>query len=299
MPYLSITRETLRILISPISRFQHTTSAVNDEAWEPVASLISRLHRLEELDFVLEENSFPSTLLNIVSLYHPDCQVNIWPCQGVEYSAPGIAHPKYPFKGALEFGYDTFNLQGLKAFGIGITMNDTSDAVVANKAWLGEMLPFILMPPNPKQLLVQSPPHGALKRRSAMSTAKQKWADLAAAVNPVPACSLESISLFGRLYPEFTNSEIAQLNQCNIYRALGQFGNLHTLILDLQFNSESQLRRPINSSEAQTSFINAATGENLALDIWSVIASTQTSTRRLQSLRIVPFGWETGNFRHI
>ncbi|KAL3452981.1 hypothetical protein BJX65DRAFT_302881 [Aspergillus insuetus] len=89
-------------------------------------------------------------------------------------------------------------------------------------------------------------------------------------------------------YPELTNSEIAHLNQacpnlqelrlpfrrsagspreCNMYRALGQFRNLHTLILDLQFNSKFQLDRPIYLSETRTSFINAATDEKLALDI--------------------------------
>jgi hypothetical protein len=170
-----------------------------DEAWEPVASLISRLHRLEELDFVLEENSFPSTLLKAVSQYHPGCQVNIWPCQGVEYSAPGIEQAKYPFTGALEFDYNTLNFQGLKTLGIEITMDGTSEANIANQAWRDEMLPFILMRPSLKNLLVQASPYGTLSRRSVMSKAKRRWADLAAAVNPVPACSLESISLFGKL----------------------------------------------------------------------------------------------------
>jgi hypothetical protein len=78
-----------------------------------------------------------------------------------------------------------------------------------------------------------------------------------------------------------------------MYRTLGQFRNLHTLILDLQFNSIFQLDRPIDLSETRTSFINAATDEKLALNIWSLIASTQPSTGRLQNLRIVPFGSET------
>ncbi|KAL2793829.1 hypothetical protein BJX66DRAFT_305209 [Aspergillus keveii] len=171
-----------------------------DENWEPVASLLSRLHRLEELDFVLEENSFPSTLLEAVSQHHPDCQVNIWPCQGVEYSAPGIEHAKYQFIGALGFDYHTLNLQGLKTLGVEITMDDTSEADMATQPWLDEMLHFIVMPPNLKNLIVQSSPPGALKRRSVMKMAKRNWAELADAVSPMPACSLESISLFGRLY---------------------------------------------------------------------------------------------------
>jgi hypothetical protein len=84
-----------------------------------------------------------------------------------------------------------------------------------------------------------------------------------------------------------------------MYRALGQFRNPHTLILDLHFNSKFQLDRPIYLSETRTSFINAATDEKLALDIWSLIASAQHSTGRLQNLRIVPFGSETGNFQYI
>ncbi|KAL2843890.1 hypothetical protein BJY01DRAFT_248447 [Aspergillus pseudoustus] len=410
-----------------------------DEDWDPVTSLISRLHHLQELDFVLEENSFPSALLKAISQYHPDCLVNIWPCQGVEYSAPGISYTKYPSTAALGFDYETLNLQGLKTLGVEITMVYGRQADLASQPCIDEMLPFIFMPPNLRNLILQSAPYGSLRDRSANNIVNQIWAEFATTVNPMPACSLDSISLFGRLniipklativdlsrlrsleiqvledpavleqaawvlpnlerlflsvwqvvqdrdsgrdnddlvaairafrplkylslcgfyststlkriteahgrtlqgliltpdaqdrfiglveiveykYPELTDSEIIQLGQdcpnlhelrlpirrsaggpqeCNIYRALGQFPNLRTLIVDLHFNAEFQLGRPLELSHVRTSFINAATDEKLASDIWSLIASKQ-NTRGLQNLRIVPFGSESGHFQHI
>jgi hypothetical protein len=65
------------------------------------------------------------------------------------------------------------NLQGLKTLGVEITMDDTSEAGMATQPWLDEMLPFIVMPPSLKNLIVQSSPPGALKRRSVMKMAKR------------------------------------------------------------------------------------------------------------------------------
>ncbi|KAL3460847.1 hypothetical protein BJX64DRAFT_262321 [Aspergillus heterothallicus] len=433
----------LRTPAYPISKFQHThhisSLLPEDEDWELVASLVSRLCYLDELDFVLEENSFPSALLEAVSQYHPDCLVNIWPCQGVEYSVPGISYSKYPFTAALGFEYETLNLRGLKTLGVEITTVYGSQANLTSQLCLEEMLPFIFMSRNLKNVVIQSAAHGTLRDRSVNNIVSRRWAEFAAAIKPVSACSLSSISLFGRLdilpklatvvdlsrlrsleiqvledpgllkraalalsnlerlflsvwqvvqdrdfgrdnddlvtgvqafrplkylslcgfystsslkritethgrtlqgliitpdaqtrftglaeiveykYPELADFEVAQLSQdcpklqelripirrsagnpqeCNLYRALGHFSNLHTLITDLHFNSQIQPNRPLELSHARTSFINAATDEKLVSDIWSHITSAQ-HTRRLQSLRIVPFGSESGHFQYI
>jgi hypothetical protein len=79
--------------------------------------------------------------------------------------------------------------------------------------------------------------------------------------------------------------------ECNIYRALGQFTQLHALILDLHCDPRQS---PIGPEIASTTclretLINAATDESLAMSIWDLIASSQPS-KRLRKLRIIPFG---------
>ncbi|GIK04903.1 hypothetical protein Aspvir_009001 [Aspergillus viridinutans] len=80
--------------------------------------------------------------------------------------------------------------------------------------------------------------------------------------------------------------------ECNIYRALGQFTQLHTLILDLHCDPRRQslIWGEIPSTAClREILINAATDESLAIRIWDLIASSQPS-RRLRKLRIIPFG---------
>jgi hypothetical protein len=79
--------------------------------------------------------------------------------------------------------------------------------------------------------------------------------------------------------------------ECNIYRALGQFTQLHTLILDLHCDPrQSPIGPEIGSIDClRETLINAATDESLAMSIWDLIASSQPS-KRLRKLRIIPFG---------
>jgi hypothetical protein len=82
--------------------------------------------------------------------------------------------------------------------------------------------------------------------------------------------------------------------ECDMYKALGNFSNLYSLVLDLHFDPRP---RPVDRmQEIETSvlkmiFVNAAMDEKLALQIWHLISSNQAS-RRLQNLRVVPFGLE-------
>lgn len=82
--------------------------------------------------------------------------------------------------------------------------------------------------------------------------------------------------------------------ECDIYRALGEFSNLHSLVLDLRIDARPELPRQYFDTEYLTvlrkTFINAATDEELALGIWNTIKSDKAS--RLQYLRVVPFGNE-------
>jgi hypothetical protein len=79
--------------------------------------------------------------------------------------------------------------------------------------------------------------------------------------------------------------------ECNIYRALGQFTQLHTLILDLHCDPRQSPIGPEIASTAclRETLINAATDESLVMSIWDLIASSQPS-KRLRKLRIIPFG---------
>ncbi|CAI7654291.1 unnamed protein product [Penicillium discolor] len=83
-------------------------------------------------------------------------------------------------------------------------------------------------------------------------------------------------------------------DECDMYKALGNFSNLHSLVLDLHFDPRP---RPVDRmQEIETSilkmiFVNAAMDEKLALQIWHLISSNQASGC-LQNLRVVPFGLE-------
>ncbi|CEN61278.1 hypothetical protein ASPCAL07938 [Aspergillus calidoustus] len=102
--------------------------------------------------------------------------------------------------------------------------------------------------------------------------------------------------------------------ECEIYRALGQFPRLRALILDLHFDPRERGPDPdtvrrmspdqfggddedeeegqaVDPVLLRTTLINAATDEILALGIWDLIATSQPSGC-LQNLRIVPFGLE-------
>ncbi|KAL4860752.1 hypothetical protein BDV12DRAFT_204723 [Aspergillus spectabilis] len=97
--------------------------------------------------------------------------------------------------------------------------------------------------------------------------------------------------------------------ECDVYRSFGQLAKLRTLILDQHFDPRERgvgpetLRRlqphlypeeeeedhKVDAVLFRTTLINAATDETLALGIWDLVVSSQAS-RRLQNLRIVPFG---------
>ncbi|KAJ5153421.1 uncharacterized protein N7482_009899 [Penicillium canariense] len=82
--------------------------------------------------------------------------------------------------------------------------------------------------------------------------------------------------------------------ECELYKALGGFFNLDSLVLDLQFDARIEpARRHLDMEDPtalRTTFMNAARDEKLALGIWAMIKLNKAS--RLQYLRVVPFGNE-------
>lgn len=85
---------------------------------------------------------------------------------------------------------------------------------------------------------------------------------------------------------------MASQAECELYKALGEFSNLHSLVLDLHFDARLEpARRHLDTKDLtalRKTFINAATDERLALGIWNMIKTNKAS--RLQYLRVVPFG---------
>ncbi|KAJ6103705.1 hypothetical protein N7486_003927 [Penicillium sp. IBT 16267x] len=80
--------------------------------------------------------------------------------------------------------------------------------------------------------------------------------------------------------------------ECELYKALGQFPTLHSLVLDLDFDARPRLPWRHFDREDLTilrkALINAATDKKLALGIWNMINTNESS--RLKYLRIAPFG---------
>jgi hypothetical protein len=85
---------------------------------------------------------------------------------------------------------------------------------------------------------------------------------------------------------------IASQAECELYKALREFSNLHSLVLDLHFDARLEpARRHLDTEDLtvlRKTFINAATDEKLALAIWNMIKTDKFS--RLEYLRVVPFG---------
>jgi hypothetical protein len=84
--------------------------------------------------------------------------------------------------------------------------------------------------------------------------------------------------------------------ECEMYTALSEFPNLHSLVLDLHYDSRQiPVRRAAETEESvlQEAFVNAAMDKKLALGIWDLMSSSSTKNRyRLRDLRVTSFGHE-------
>lgn len=119
------------------------------------------------------------------------------------------------------------------------------------------------------------------------------------------------------LYPLFSTSDLVSLSrqapyleelrlplrrslgsqiECKLYKALGKFPSLHSLVLDLDCNFRESIARDYNQFSEQNAellarniFINAAMDETLAKAIWDRV-DLSGGGKRLRNLYISIFG---------
>ncbi|KAJ5295554.1 hypothetical protein N7508_010375 [Penicillium antarcticum] len=80
--------------------------------------------------------------------------------------------------------------------------------------------------------------------------------------------------------------------ECNVYRALGKFTRLHTLVLETIYDPRSkpeQYTQWLDDSLVREIFRNAATDVNLVKAMWGLVFSNQPA-RLLRNLRVIPIG---------
>ncbi|KAL4879242.1 hypothetical protein BJY04DRAFT_96798 [Aspergillus karnatakaensis] len=114
-----------------------------------------------------------------------------------------------------------------------------------------------------------------------------------------PELSAADINRLSELCPNLEELRIqvkrsqGSQKETRLYKALGNIDNLRSLVLDLHYEPRSRPLRIAREGDRDTvrkALINAATDENLALSIWDLIGSSQ-STQQLRNLRVVPFGY--------
>ncbi|KAJ5312674.1 hypothetical protein PENANT_c007G05730 [Penicillium antarcticum] len=175
--------------------------------WTHLASLISRLHCVEQLEF-LPQNEFPVTLMDSISQHHPNCKLNIWWPQSVAFNLPGLKPGVEHFARSVtdyfygEYQYqqncDMLRLQNLHTLAIELQQNPGVEC-----EYLVELLPFLFQSPGLKHLVIQTSyevPFDWVKLRDglkAFDTLKREWQKVATSAPPVPVSSLESISIPG------------------------------------------------------------------------------------------------------
>ncbi|KAL5041129.1 hypothetical protein BDW71DRAFT_212416 [Aspergillus fruticulosus] len=83
-------------------------------------------------------------------------------------------------------------------------------------------------------------------------------------------------------------------DECGIYKALGSFTNLRSLLLDLHYDTRTAPIYPQwrpSATELGEILVNTATDAHLAHSIWNLISKTQSS-KALQNLSVHLFGAE-------
>ena len=170
-----------------------TTASYYDLDWEPLASLITRLQFLEELDFVMH-NQFPSSLQQIIYERHPYCRVRVWWRQALVYSLPCLKKKLLATKAGIPDDCDSdinlLHCRGFETIAIYLTQEYDQSR---RRTDVDEMFPFLFAVPSLKHLILQrdiEPPD-----RLPLSVIKDEWRKFAAAENPTPVASLESLTV--------------------------------------------------------------------------------------------------------
>ncbi|KAL4914840.1 hypothetical protein BDW62DRAFT_135929 [Aspergillus aurantiobrunneus] len=154
--------------------------------WEPLASLISRLHHLEAVDFYAK-NQFPKALQQAV-LRHPHCQLNIgWP-QVLGHHAPAEDHINIDENSNLSL----LRLAGLHTMAVNLTWGYSKTPAWVN---VNDMLPFVFVAPNLKNLSLID--YAASSDIGPWTKFNDKWRELAATFDRTAVPALDSLSLCG------------------------------------------------------------------------------------------------------
>lgn len=159
--------------------------------WQPLVSLISRLERLTELNYVIQ-NIFPSELFSAISEYHPSCRLNVWTHQSLNLNLPdyGGCYPGPPSKFNDAFDLNVLRSPQLHTF----CMYHSRTPGSSNRSapvQLTETMLFALMASNLKHLSFQD--LGYLTAED-VTRVKKKWQDLSLTGDFTPKASLDSLS---------------------------------------------------------------------------------------------------------
>lgn len=160
--------------------------------WQPLVSLIARLERLTELNYVIQ-NIFPSELFAVLDQHHPRCRLNVWTHQSLNLNLPdyhGNSYPGPPSKFSDPFDLNVLRSSQLHAFSMYHSRPPTLSSG-SKRAHLTETLLFALMAPNLKHLSFQD--LGYLTTED-MLRVKKKWQELSLTGNFTPKASLDSLS---------------------------------------------------------------------------------------------------------
>lgn len=159
--------------------------------WQPLVSLIARLERLTELNYVIQ-NIFPSELFAALQQNHPRCRLNVWTHQSLNLNLPDYreSYSGPPSKFNDPFDIDLLRSSQLHAFSM---YHSRSPSLLngSNRVQLTETLLFALMAPNLKHLSFQD--LGYLTTEDVMRV-KNKWQELSLTGNCTPKASLDSLS---------------------------------------------------------------------------------------------------------
>lgn len=144
-----------------------------DHDWSPLELLLSRLTKIKELNYGVD-NVFPESLLNAIHEFHPKCQLNIWSCQSLS--------PGHPQKGRVRStstansNKDPFDMTLLRSpcistikFDYGIAYSSDSSQSRQQEA----MLPVLNIPPNLKHIYIVLQPG----RAGPIDESNQHWVE--------------------------------------------------------------------------------------------------------------------------
>lgn len=159
--------------------------------WQPLVSLIAKLERLTELNYIIQ-NIFPPELFQVLSQHHPRCRLNVWTHQSLNLNLPDYrgSYPGPPSKFNDPFDMNLLRSSQLHAFSM-YHSRSPSVSSGSKRAQLTETLLFALMAPNLKHLSFQD--LGYMTAED-VARVKDKWQELSLTGDFTPKASLDSLS---------------------------------------------------------------------------------------------------------